>query len=114
MFLCGSFEFLTVGIMFVIIWKYKVKAEFKSEFEKLYGKKGEWVYFFEKSPHYFGTELMKDAAFYITIDRWDSKKNYDQFLNLNRKEFKIIDKKGEKLTESETLIGKYETINNYA
>jgi heme-degrading monooxygenase HmoA len=97
--------------MYIIIWKYKVNEDFKNEFEMLYGSSGEWVKFFKRSPHYFGTELIKNEEIYITIDRWDSIENYKEFLNLNKKEFDIIDMKGERLTESENLIGKFKTID---
>lgn len=96
--------------MYVILWKYKVGTNFKNEFEKLYGNDGDWVKLFQKSPHYFGTELIKNQEFYITVDRWNSKEKYEEFLSLNKSEFEIIDKKGEALTETENLIGKFEVV----
>lgn len=96
--------------MYVILWKYKVNTASEVEFEELYGSDGDWVKLFQKSPDYCGTELIKNQEFYITIDRWNSKEKYEEFLNLSKSEFKVIDEKGESLTESETLIGKFEVV----
>lgn len=98
---------------FITIWEYKVKAERKAEFEKLYGLDGAWVKLFKKFPGYVRTELIRDLdndSVYITIDYWKSKEAYSSFKEESKEEFSGIDKKGEELTLEEKHIGDF--INN--
>ena len=69
--------------MFLVIWEYKIKPGSEEEFEKSYGKHGEWVKFFSSSKDYLGTELIKAtdvSRSYITIDRWTSEEAYINYL----------------------------------
>lgn len=100
-------------IMYIIIWEYLTLAEKQSEFEETYFADGAWAELFKKSTGYLGTELMRDNANprrYLTLDRWESKEDYDAFISAHEKEYKILDQQCEGLTENESLIGKWETI----
>lgn len=100
--------------MYVIIWEYRVKAEHIEEFEKIYGARGEWAELFQKQNGYLGTELLRDPGdyqHYITIDRWISQKVYDDFLANRIDEYKKLDAGCNGLTNNETLLGRWETIN---
>jgi len=96
--------------MYIVIWKYKVKRDFAQVFEKQYGAKGVWVKFFEKADGYLTTELLKDIneqSVYLTIDKWNTKKEYECFREKKSIEYKIIDSLCEKMTDNESKIGEY-------
>jgi heme-degrading monooxygenase HmoA len=98
--------------MFIIIWKYQVKPETQTEFEAIYSPNGVWAELFKKSTGYLGTELLRDERNlqrYFTIDRWESKEDYQAFLFQYEKEYKALDAQCESLTESESLLGKWES-----
>jgi heme-degrading monooxygenase HmoA len=96
---------------FIVIWKYKVKEDMISEFEKLYGKDGEWISLFKKSSDYIGTEIYKGINnIYITIDYWKSKETYNNFKNSFKINYFEIDKKGEGLTYEEENICEYSAL----
>ncbi|HSG42543.1 MAG TPA: antibiotic biosynthesis monooxygenase [Anaerolineales bacterium] len=98
--------------MFFVIWEYKVKPE-QSGFESIYSPNGAWAELFNRGEGYLGTELFRDQAnrqHYLTIDRWRSKDEYDAFLDQHEKEYKALDAQCEGLTESESLLGRWETI----
>ena len=100
--------------MYVIVWEYQVKAENLEDFEKIYGAGGSWADLFQRENGYLGTELLYDPQNpqgYITIDRWVSSLAYDNFLVRCQEEYELLDEKCNKLTERETLLGKWETID---
>lgn len=98
---------------FITIWRYKIKPEKRSEFEKLYGQNGEWVKLFKKYPDYIKTELIKNLNnnHYITLDYWNSKESYYKFKEAAKKEFIEIDSQGEELTIEEKHIGEFKIFN---
>ena len=98
--------------VFVYIWEYIVKAEKKSEFERVYGPDGEWVKLFELGAGYLGTELHRDISNthrYLTVDYWFSKKDRDNFRKNFAEEFRKLDKQCESLTEMENFLGDFES-----
>ena len=99
--------------MYVVIWEYQVKPDRLGEFEEIYSEEGAWVQLFRKSPGFRGTELLADtqhAGRYITIDRWASARDYEEFLSASRDEYAELDVRFEELTESEISIGKWDAI----
>lgn len=101
--------------VFVYIWEYVVKAEKKSDFERIYGPDGEWVQLFNKGVGYLGTELHRDLSInhrYLTIDYWTSKKARDEFREQFAREFAKLDKYCESLTEEELFLGDFERLIN--
>jgi heme-degrading monooxygenase HmoA len=96
-----------------ILWEYHVKSERQFDFETIYSPNGAWTELFKQSAGYLGTELLRNQANpqrYITIDRWESKEDYETFLSQHEKEYKALDAQCEGLTENESLLGKWETI----
>jgi quinol monooxygenase YgiN len=101
--------------MYVIVWEYEVKSEHLEDFEKIYGADGAWVELFQKESGYLGTELLRDPQkrrHYITIDRWVSSQANDSFLVRYQDEYEMLDAKCNELTESGTLLGKWQTIDH--
>lgn len=99
--------------MYVIAWEYRVKAESVADFEKIYGENGAWTDLFQRAKGYLATELLHDPQNpqrYMTIDRWISAQDYDNFLIDFQVEYEMLDAECNELTESETLLGKWEVI----
>jgi heme-degrading monooxygenase HmoA len=99
--------------MFVALWEYEVKPASEERFEKAYGPEGEWVRLFRSDPSYRETRLVRDAfrhGLYLTMDFWESRESYEQFMAKHRTEYKAIDAIGEQLTASERRIGCFEMV----
>jgi heme-degrading monooxygenase HmoA len=99
--------------MLIILWEYQVKAEKQTEFEAIYSPNGTWAELFKQSTGYTGTELLRDEINpqrYLTIDRWESQEDYETFLSQHEEEYKALDVQCEGLTESESLLGKWESV----
>ncbi|GAA1959681.1 hypothetical protein [Microbacterium deminutum] len=90
---------------FVIVWRYRVALDHRTEFEAAYGASGPWVQLFERSRHYLGTDLVVgEQGDYLTIDRWDSEDEATAFLTANRAEYDEIESRCADLTETEDLV----------
>jgi heme-degrading monooxygenase HmoA len=101
--------------MYIIIWEYHVKAEKLTEFKGIYSPDGTWAKLFQKSTGYLGTELLRDEAnplCYLTIDRWESREEYEAFLSAWEQAYAEMDAKCEGLTERESLLGRFDFIMN--
>jgi heme-degrading monooxygenase HmoA len=101
--------------MYVVIWEYQVKEEHLAEFEKIYGTDGAWEELFQKESSYLGTELLRDSRdlhHYLTIDQWASVTDYESFLSDWKEEYEKIDAQCQGLTERETLLGKWASLND--
>ena len=101
--------------MFVYIWEYLVKGEFRSEFQKIYGPEGDWVRLFKKASGYVSTDLYQDISDtnrFITVDSWDTKKDRDNFREKFSKEFELLDEHCERFTEEEKFIGDFNHYRN--
>ena len=99
--------------MFVILWEFHVSQEHVAEFEEVYGENGAWVKLFQKGKGYLGTELLHDPGdlhHYLTLDRWTSATDYEAFLSHWKDEYEKLDEGYKDLTESETLLGRWEHI----
>lgn len=96
--------------MYVVIWKYSVKKEKRTEFEGAYGRNGLWAAFFRRASGYRETELLLSTdspSEYLTIDRWNDSKSYESFLAEHQVEYKDIDKRCTDLTDSEQMVGEF-------
>jgi len=97
--------------MFVALWEYEVKPGCEERFENAYGPDGDWARLFRSDSHYHETRLVRDAfrpATYITLDFWNSRGAYEQFMATHQDEYKMLDAAGEELTSKERRVGWYE------
>jgi hypothetical protein len=97
----------------VAVWEFQVKLESFAEFERIYGPDGLWSKLFRQSSAYLGTELLRDTertGRYLTIDRWISPEALHQFKQQHAEEYAALDKTCERLTASEAIVGKFESI----
>jgi heme-degrading monooxygenase HmoA len=96
--------------MFIVIWEYQVKSEHQPGFEEVYSSSGAWVELFKNGEGYLGTELLHSTEApgqYITIDRWDSKENYESFLSQWKAEHERLDGQYASLAEHEGCLGRF-------
>lgn len=96
--------------MFVVVWQFEVAEENVAAFEAAYGPAGSWARLFGASPHYRGTELLRDAyvpGCYLTIDRWESEDAFRAFRRDHDAEYETLDRSCDALTGRETRIGAY-------
>ena len=97
--------------MFVALWEYEVKPGGEERFEKGYGPDGDWVRLFRNDSHYHETRLVKDTlrhGVYLTMDFWESRGVYKNFLSERRAEYEAIDKASACLTTNQRRIGGFE------
>jgi heme-degrading monooxygenase HmoA len=96
--------------MFAILWTYDVRPGAEAAFEKVYGPSGEWVALFQQAEGYLGTELLRAAHVslrYLTIDRWESQAAYKRFRTMYAREYEVVDRACEGLTDAEMPLGEF-------
>ena len=99
--------------MYTIVWQFEVRAECEREFEQAYGADGDWARFFRTGAGFVGVELMRDPrnpSVYLTIDRWRTAKDYEEFSRQNAIQYREIDERCERLTVKETHVGGFEVV----
>jgi hypothetical protein len=97
--------------MFLVLWEFEVKPGCEKRFEKVHGPDGDWARLFRTDPHYHKTRLMHESfhpSVYLTLDFWDSRQSYEEFIASRTAEYKAIDSAGEELTLSERRVGWYQ------
>ena len=90
--------------MYTIVWRYRIRAARREEFEQAYGPQGDWVRFFMPGEGYVGTHLFRELGTsrrYLTVDEWRSKADYDAFRSVHARDYGEIDAPCEGYTESE-------------
>ena len=98
---------------YLIVWKYKIKAEYKEKFEFEYGANGTWNSLFSKSKNYRGSNLHKseiEPCIYLLIDSWKSREFYEIFIKSNNQDYQKISSKFEYLYETEEKIGAFNFV----
>ena len=99
--------------MFLALWEFDVKPGCEERFEKLYGPSGEWAKLFRRHPHYHETRLVRDGfllGVYLTMDFWQSRGAYEEFMAEHRKEYEEMETAGEALRVKERFVGWFETV----
>jgi heme-degrading monooxygenase HmoA len=96
--------------MFVVVWQFEIAEDKIAAFEAAYGPAGAWAQLFSLSPHYGGTELLRDAYIsgnYLTVDRWADEEAFRAFRKEHDAAYETLDRACDDLTGSETRIGAY-------
>jgi heme-degrading monooxygenase HmoA len=97
--------------MFLALWEYEVKPGSEKDYEKVYGPEGDWARLFRRDRRYRGTRLLRDMErerVYVTLDYWESREAYEEFLKERKEEYDAIEKIGEALTRTERRMGWFE------
>jgi hypothetical protein len=100
---------------YLALWEFQVKPESISAFEETYGPDGAWAQLFRQSPDYLGTDLIRDLNHpgrYVTMDNWTSRESLDRFKQDHQSGCAALDKQCERLTEKETFLGDFETVDS--
>lgn len=95
---------------YVIVWEFRVKPEKDSQFIKHYAADGTWARFFRRGKGYIRTELVRDVddpRRFLTLDYWQSQREFKDFREQNVAEYERLDKEFEQLTETETRLGSF-------
>jgi heme-degrading monooxygenase HmoA len=101
--------------MFVALWEYEVKPGSEERFEKAYSPDGDWVRFFQSDTHYYQTRLVSDSlrpGVYLTMDFWESREAYEEFMAGHSTEYEAMDEVGAALTTSERRVGWFERVDD--
>ena len=96
---------------YIYLWEFRTSAGHRAEFERHYGEEGTWVALFRRASGFLGTTLLRDRGDelrFVTIDRWGSAADYDAFRERFADDYAALDALCEKLTVSETLLGRFE------
>lgn len=94
--------------MFVTLWEFEVKSGSEELFEATYGPEGLWVRLFRRDTRYLGTRLLRDvgvARVYVTMDTWESREAYQEFLEKYAAEYEKLDRECETMTVREGSLG---------
>jgi len=95
---------------YVYLWEYRVAPANAAAFERAYGRDGEWVQLFRTAAGYLGTTLYRDRAHptrYVTVDRWRSQSDFDNFRVACAAEFEALDARCAALTLEEREVGRF-------
>jgi len=101
--------------MFVALWEYEVKPGSEKRFEEAYGPAGDWVRLFRSDASYRETRLLRDPfrpTIYVTLDFWNSRQGYENFMAARKDEYKALDIAGEELTSNERRVGWFERVGD--
>lgn len=102
---------MSAGPAIVRIWRYRVAAPMRAEFERRYAVDGDWARLFAQGEGYLGTRLLRDPlepGVYATIDRWRSDADFQAFLARFGAQYAALDRACDALTSEETDLGQYE------
>jgi len=100
---------------YLALWEFQVKPESNSTFEETYGSDGAWARLFRQSPDYLGTDLIRDfnhPGRYVTMDNWTSRESLHRFKQDHQSAYTGLDKQCERLTEKETFLGDFESVDS--
>jgi hypothetical protein len=99
--------------MWQMVWEFRVTAEHRAEFERIYSADGEWAKLFARAAEFRGTMLLRDPAVagrYLTIDSWSDGDGFRRFQEAFAAEYKALDIRCEALTEYELKVGAFESV----
>jgi len=97
----------------VVIWEFEIRPQMQAAFLRMYGREGTWAQLFARDEAYRGTELARDGSNpvrFVTIDRWRSRRDYEQFLAEHKQDYEALDLAGEAIMAGERKIGEFETV----
>lgn len=98
---------------YLVIWEFRVRSGREQKFQEVYGPAGDWAELFRKSGDYVRTELIRDLqrpGRYITLDYWTTSEAYQNFRSHHIQAYASLDAACEELTESEAVIGEFESV----
>ncbi|MCH8147682.1 MAG: antibiotic biosynthesis monooxygenase [Planctomycetes bacterium] len=101
--------------MYVILWQFVVREGCAEAFQQVYGADGDWAKFFRTGTGFVGVELLcdpRDPRKFVTIDRWETATDYEEFSRRNAIKYREIDERCEQLTVKETHVGSFDVVGH--
>lgn len=98
--------------VFTSVWEYQVAPQQRGGFVEAYGATGAWAELFRGAAGYRDTILLQDlgdSGRFVTLDRWDSPKAFEEFHTLERAAYAALDTLTAGLTVSENHLGTFES-----
>ena len=95
----------------VRVWKFTPPRGREAEFAKAYDSRGDWAQLFRHAPGYRGTTLMspvESGDCWLTIDRWDSRENFEAFTEVFDDQYRALDAELEGIAGVEEFVGAFE------
>src|SRR5215510_4892280 len=97
--------------MHTILWEFRVPAARRAEFEAAYGARGPWAQLFAQGKGFVSVELLRcgdEAGRYVTVDRWQSRADFEAFKRDFGAEYGALDQQLEGIAEKEIRIGAFD------
>ncbi|HVP42444.1 MAG TPA: antibiotic biosynthesis monooxygenase family protein [Terriglobales bacterium] len=98
---------------YIVIWEFQVRPGAEVEFERVYGRDGDWARLFRQAEGFIRTELLRDHEVrgrYLVLDHWGSAAQYDAFRAAHAAEYAALDQRCEALTLREARIGSFSEL----
>jgi heme-degrading monooxygenase HmoA len=96
---------------YAYVWEFRVRPGKVAEFERVYGPDGDWVRLFRRAAGHRESMLLKDSVDgqrYLTIDRWRSADDYQEFRRRYGAQYDELDRRCGGLTVEERSLGTFE------
>ena len=95
----------------VRIWRFRPPPKREREFAEAYSSTGPWAELFSKADGYLGTMLLRSSerdGWWLTVDRWDSAADFDNFRREFGEAYRALDAKLEGVAGEEIFVGAFE------
>jgi len=95
----------------VRVWKFRPPHGREKEFAAAYGADGVWPALFGKAQGFFGTDLYRpddSGGWWLTIDRWNSRADFEAFVQQFGEEYRALDAELEGVAGEEEFVGAFE------
>jgi len=93
------------------IWKFRPPQGREQEFAHAYSDTGDWAQLFRNAPGFQGTTLLRPvepSGWWLTIDRWDSRSNFEAFTEVFGEQYRALDAELEGVAGEEEFVGAFE------
>ncbi len=97
--------------MFVVLWEFDVKSECVDVFTLAYAANGEWAQLFAKDGKFRETRLLQNISKtlrFVTMDIWESRADYEHFLNEQADAYRDLDFKCAAWTTAERHLSSFD------
>lgn len=97
--------------MFVVLWEFDVKSEYVDRFTLAYAANGEWGRLFAKDSKFRETRLLQNISEplrFVTMDIWESRADYEHFLNEQADAYRDLDAKCAVWTTAERHLSSFD------
>ena len=97
--------------MFVILWEFDVKSECEERFTLAYAATGEWARLFATNTKFRCTKLLRNIAEplrFVTMDVWESREDYEHFLQSSGAAYRELDARCEGFTTRERHLNSFD------